>query len=162
MKTILLAIMILSTQAHAAFQCDINTDTVPTTEVSVEKVIKSVSHTSTYNAQGISQDKAVQECIKTGANNCQLSGATVCKYNNNGAWLTGGFLTRDTYTCKSVAVGTKTAYGKTLSSVEIAETKRLQICNKLENCRNQVLNDHDAVTTDFDKIDYLANKYKCE
>lgn len=161
MKFILVALMILSTQAQAAFQCDISTDSVATTTVSTERVIKSASHTSTFNAQPISQNKAVQECIKSGAEDCQLDGNTVCKYNNRGARYTGGFFS-DSWTCKSVAVGIKRTAGQKLGSVEIAENKRLHICKKLENCRNQVLNDSKAVTSDFDKIDYLANKFQCE
>ncbi len=161
MKTFLVALMILSTQAQAAFQCDISTDSVATSIVSTEKIVKTASHTSSFNAQGISQTQAIQQCTQTGADDCQLSGETACKYNNRGARYTGGFFS-DSWTCKSIAVGVKRTFGQKLSSEEIVENKRLHICKKLDSCRNQVLNDSNTVTSDFDKIDYLANKYRCE
>jgi hypothetical protein len=163
MKALLLTFVIFSFQANATFQCDLNVSVPEIEEMGDQKILGKGEHESQYNAKPISENKALQDCINNGGSNCQvINNATVCTYHSNGAGIFGGLSwVKETFSCTAIAQGTKKLPGRRLGKAEIAEKKKVLICQKIEECRNAALIDDSAPTSILEKLDYLEQRNEC-
>lgn len=162
MKMLLVLTSLVVSANVFALNCDLNVK-IDERVTSSKEVVGKGNHNSQWNASPISEAKALKDCVEKGGENCEVvSSATACTYHGNGAFLTGGFLTKPSHSCSAVAKGTKLVEGKKLSSSEIAANKKAALCERLVKCENTVLNDSEADVQDLEKIDYLKNKNKCD
>ena len=94
---------------------------------------------------------------------CQSKGGTDCKIVE----LSGGYVKTwyntwpGVYECSAVAAGMKVTGGKKLSDAEYAKRRLSLLCQKIDKCVEDALNDEKATANYIDKLYQVKNNSNC-
>jgi hypothetical protein len=163
MKILLIASLFTSLNAFSAQTCDLTVN-IPQTEGSKIEIITgdaSASVRSDEDNEGYQNSLLATEAIKE----CQSKGGTDCVVKTTKNYLTssGGTFTNRRYThhYNVHAEGKKISGGKKISDAQYAKKRIQAICQKIDVCINNAINDSDSSLQYMEKLSLAKNMNRC-
>lgn len=156
---LMIALMLLSINTYAASNCDL-TVSVPTMQN--QKVSTVLFEGEDYaNYFSASDEAYVSTSLKQRLlKECTDKDATDCKVTNSTSDKVSGYNSVRTK-FKITVTGLKVTGGKKISDVEYAKTRTKLICERLDVCINNALNDDTSSQAFLEKLYLVKSKSNC-
>ncbi len=107
--------------------------------------------------------KSCQEAKNDALESCQSKGGQECALTEFGSYYKSTMFStyRGVWECSAIAVGYKVSGGRKLTDSEYAKKRLSLLCQKIDKCVENALNDEKASTTYIDKLYQIKNHNNC-
>lgn len=159
---LILSSVFMAMNTYAAPTCDLNISVSKITGAKTTKIVLQDSYRGAYSkgeksASDILEAKLLAKCIEAGAEKCTIKNMTSKLVDDFGGISFGNGYWRINATVE----GTVMAGGITLSESEYAKKRQKAICQKVDTCINNALNDEKSSTVFMEKLYMIKDKTNC-